>query len=303
MSRRLAPSRLTHLLLALTMITGASALDAGCKKPADDGSSAPGEGGGAKAPKTGELLLRYKAGAFSLKENAKISVTFTAGQTGSFSVDATGLLEVSDQGGKLKVAHKILEVRDLKMEGAMKPEAKDGKPPPDPKEALLKATGASLVDLRGETDAPGTKALAENKKEPGKEDDDFAGVGDFLGLPQLPEPALVLGKPVKHEKQDEQAMGGLKIPTEEEATYTLLKIDQVDGRRLAEIKFESESSGAVETQGQLISIDGLSEGTIVFDLDAQLPVRVHIEQTQNFSFGSQGSGESRVVIDATYEPA
>jgi len=113
----------------------------------------------------------------------------------------------------------------------------------------------------------------------------------------------VLGKPVKHEKQEDQAFGGLKIPTEEEATYTLVKIDQVDGRRLAEIKFESDSSGATETQGQLISIDGIAEGVIIFDLDAQLPVRVHIEQTQNFSFGNQGGGESRVVIDATYEPA
>ena len=288
------------LALALTLALGAGV--GGCKKSSDGGSAAPGAGG-ASASATDGVALRYKSGAFKLKQDARISVTMSGGgQSGSFAVDAVGLLDVSDQGGKLKVAHSVVEVRDVKMEGALKPEPKDGKAPPDPKAELLKATGATLIDLRGAPDAEGTTALAENKKDGPK--GDFDDLGDFLGLPQLPEPTLTLGKPVKQEKREEQTIGGsLKIPTDEESTYTLLKVEEVGGRRLAEVKIESESSGAVEAQGGMISIDSVAEGVIVFDLATQLPVRVHIEQTQTFAFGNQGGGESRVVIDATFEPA
>lgn len=292
--------RLVHVLaLGLALAGGAVS----CKKSSDGGSASPGgEGGGGGSAASAGVTMRYKPGAFKLKQNAVISVSIGGAQSGSFKVDAVGLLDVSDQAGKLKVAHSILEVRDVKLEGVLRPQPKDGKAPPDPKTEILKATGASLVDLRGETDVPGTKALPENKKEAGQ-DDDFSALGDFLGLPQLPEPALTVGKPLKQEKQEEQTLGGtLKIPTDEETTYTLVKIDEVDGKRLAELKIESESSGATEAQGTTISVDSVTEGTIVFDLVTQLPVKVHIEQTQNFSFGSQGSGESRVVIDSTYEP-
>ena len=51
------------------------------------------------------------------------------------------------------------------------------------------------------------------------------------------------------------------------------------------------------------AIDIASESTFAVNLDDMLPVRAHIESTTSFSAGAQGGGESRIVMDATYEPA
>ncbi len=87
----------------------------------------------------------------------------------------------------------------------------------------------------------------------------------------------------------------------------MIKVDTSTGKRLAELKIESETSGAKElSQGgrsMLISLDATSESTVVFNLDDQVPVRYNLEATQNFSFGSQGSGETRINFEATYSPA
>ena len=60
--------------------------------------------------------------------------------------------------------------------------------------------------------------------------------------------------------------------------------------------------GRAPQGGGLLSVDQLAEIVLVFNLDDQLPVSMHVEQTSNFAFGSQGGGETRVVIDATFSP-
>lgn len=280
-----------------------------CKKTAD--TAGPDASSGATAAQGGHVL-RYKPGAVKLKENLTVSFAGTGGgQSGEMKADITGLLDISDAGpGKLRVGFSVLEVRQFELLGNMRPEPKDGKPAPDLKAKLKEATGARIVDLLGDADKDATKALPENTKKEGDKpaEDDMSSFGSFLGLPpELPKDGLAEGKPLKVAKEEKENVFGLEIDMETETTYTLVKIDSATGKRVAEIKIESESSGAKEmAQGGkniMLALDVSSESTVFFNLDDQLPVRSHLESTQNFSAGAEGGGEFRVVMDANYEPA
>ncbi|MBK9752853.1 MAG: hypothetical protein IPO88_04965 [Nannocystis sp.] len=305
---------LRHLSTALALVGALGCLSiTACKKTADSANPEAGSPGGT-APSAGGIVLRYKPAATKLKENLNVSFNLSGGgQTGSMKADLTGLLDISPSGNeRLRVGFSMLEVRSFDLSGNMKPEPKDGKPVPDLKAKLLETKGARIVNLLGDSDKDASKALPENapKKEGTPEDEfDMSSFGSFLGLPpELPKDGLAEGKPVKVSKEEkENFFGGLEIDMETETTYTLVKIDSSSGKRIADIKIESESSGAKELsqggQTMMLSVDVASESTIVFNLDDMLPVRTHIESTTNFSAGAQGGGESRVVMDASYEPA
>lgn len=304
MLKRLA-SRILPAFALLSLAVAAPS----CKKSEAGPSDAPG-GAAAEsdAPKAGELRLSYKPGA-KLKESGKLTIQLSGSQAGDLTVDLVGTLDITDSGNDtLKVAYKVDEVRDVSYSGVFKPTPKEGETPKDPKEALLSSSGARIIDLVGNPDKDATKALPENKKPEGEgegqgSDGASDSVGEFLGLPELPEVGLKLGEPVTREKEDTQDLGGLKIPMDIESIYTLIKIDESSGKRLAEISIETEGSGAIEfpNGGGLLSIDQISEVNLIFNLDDQLPVSLHVEQTTAFSAGSQGGGETQVKIDATFE--
>ncbi len=300
MLKRLA-SRLLPAFALLSLAVAAPS----CKKSEAGSSDAPGgPAAESDAPKADELRLSYKPGA-KLKESGKLTIQLSGSQAGDLTVDLVGTLDITDSGNDtLKVAYKVDEVRDVSFSGVFKPTTKEGETPKDPKEALLSSHGARIIDLVGNPDKDATKALPENKKPEGEAGDGASdSIGEFLGLPELPEVGLKLGEPVTREKEDTQDLGGLKIPMDIESIYTLVKIDESSGKRLAEIAIETEGSGAIEfpNGGGLLSIDQISEVNLIFNLDDQLPVSVHVEQTTAFSAGSQGGGETQVKIDATFE--
>lgn len=301
MLKRLA----SRLLPAFALISLAVAAPSCKKAETADGDAPGGAQGDTSTPAADGISLRYKPGATKLKESGKLSLTLSGPQSGSMAIDVTGTLDVTDSGADaLKVAFKIDEVREVSFGGAFEPKPKEGEEPKDPKESLLKASGARIIDMRGEADEEATKNLAENKKPEGEQGGGMTeSVGEFLGLPELPEMGLKLGESITVEKEDEQDLGGLKIPIDEESKYTLVKIDDSSGKRLAEVTIETEGSGAIELPqgGGLLSIDQVAEVRMVFNLDDQIPVSLHVEQTSAFSAGSQGGGETQVTIDATYE--
>lgn len=308
----LRPRRISRLstTLALLGALGLGSLTA-CKKSVDSTSPGGSSGGGGQTA-AGGVLLRYKSAPVKLKEALNASFTISGGgQSGSMKADLTALLDVAPSGAdKLRVGFSVLEIRSFELTGGMKPEPKDGKPVPDLKAKMMETRGARIVDLLGDADKDATKALPENTKKEGAPVDeyDMSSFGGFFGLPpEMPRDALVEGTPLKISKEEKESFSGIEIDMETETTYTLVKIDSSSGKRIAEIKIDSESSGAKElSQGgktMMLSIDVASESTVSFNLDDQLPVRSHLESTTNFSAGSEGGGESRVVMDATYEPA
>lgn len=300
-----AQSRLLALLGAL----GLGSL-AACEKTPDAGTQTPNGGPGA----AGGVSLGYKAGPAKLKESVTVSMSSSGSNgAGGIKVDATGLLDLSDAGnGKLKVGYSVVEVRAFEMTGQMKPKPKEGQPEPDYRAQLLAGKGARIIDLLGDEDEKATEGLPENAKKPkeeGKEPQlDVGRFASFLGVPaDFPPQGLVEGTPFKVKKEKQEKFGSFAIDMEIDMTYTLVKVDNTSGKRLAEVKIESEASGAKELsqggQTVMISLDTTTESTVVFNLDDQLPVRSHIESTLAGNYGQFGSDETRVIIDATYEPA
>lgn len=301
--RRLLPSS-----FALALLTAASA----CKKAPEAGTDGPGGGGGAAGATQSGTVLRYKAGPAKLKQTVKASFSASGdGGGGEAKVDLTGLLDVSPSGAdKLKIAYTVLEVRQVDLTGSMKPEVKEGQPAPDVKADVQAAKGARIVDLRGDEDKAATKGLAENAKSEKDKGGGAGGmVGAFLGLPpEMPKDGLAEGTPVKEHKEETTTIfGGIEIDMEIDTTYTLVKVDSSSGKRLAEVKIESEASGAKELaqggQSMMLALDVTSEAVVVFNLDDQLPVSVKQQSTQAISAGPQGSFEIRFNSESSYEPA
>lgn len=302
------PTRSSALALFVALTVAPVLAASGCKKGADSvGPDGAGTGTGEVA---GGVDIRYKAAAFKLKQDSKFQLKITSPQgVDEASLDVTGLLDVSDAGGgKLKVAFSVAEVRAVNLTGNMQPKPKEGEAPIDPKAALLGAKGAEIVDLKGDTDKEATKALPETAANKDLKGAEALGAGlasSFLGLPpQLPKQPLVEGTPVKTSKQEKQPTPiGMELDMDTSTTFTLVKIDSSSGKRIAEIKFESESSGAREEGKMMISAEVASEGTLLFDLDAQLPVSLTLGSTYSMSFGTQGEAEFRTAIESTFTPA
>lgn len=289
------------LLFALTAATATATATTGCKKGA--GAIEPDGAGGGKV--AGGTELRYKAAPTKLKADVKFSFKATSPMgVNEASGDLTGTLDVADAGGKLKVGLAVTEVRDLTIGKDMIPPPKEGETPVDPKAAMQAFTGAFLADMRGELDEEATKTLPETaaaKEKKGVE----AAVANFaigvLGLPELPKPALVEGKPVETSERKEENLQGLKIPTDITSKFTLVKIDASSGKRIAEIHYESTSSGAVEQGKQMITLDVASEGVVFFNLDDQLPVSRKQSSTTNIAAGEMGF-EVVNELEATFSP-
>jgi len=284
------------LLLGLCL-----AVAGGCDKP-NPAAPAPGGGGATPAVPGAQaegVAFQYKVGAQKLKQNAKVTFVVAGGQSGEMSADFTALLDMSDVGGAIKVNYSVAELRDLKLSGALQPKPKEGENV-DPSQKFRELTGAAIVSATGEVDKEKTKALPENaKQEPG-----MSQFTEFFRLPELPKKPLTMGVPVTVEEEEEiDFMGGMKMPTESESIFTLVSVDNSSGKRLATIKVEGETSGALEhPQAGMISLEAAEEHTLIFNLDDQVPVSIKAGATQSLTFGSQGAADFTYSLEGTYEP-
>jgi hypothetical protein len=301
-NRRRSPA--LRVILALALGVGISA----CKKDSGESKTPTATGGDtAEASNSAGVTLRYNIRAQTLKKNVKGSFRFTSGRGGgSVSADLTGLLTVNAHGDDgLKVSFSVTELRDYTSEMPQPPGGETPAEPKDPKVIASAAKGATIINTRGEADEDKTKALPENDRS--ALDPEAQGITEmvagFLTLPELPEGALEIGKPLTSSKEkDVPGPGGLKIPSEIDTTIKLLSIDDSSGKRIATIEIETEGSGAVETQGTMISLESSTEQTLVFNLDDMIPVSAKVQSTNAFSFGPQGSFELNVQYESSFEP-
>ena len=288
------------------------------------GTTTPGGGGGGsgKDEKNG-VALRYAAAPMKLKQVGQFdSNTRARGDYSEIAAKYTVGLELAPSGDKVKVKWTIADVGALDLKGSLTP--KPGGE--DPKAALLRVgKGAYLVDLRGEPDEDGSKALPENDARKQEidalrkqaEEAEKAGkkfeapllvlmqsTRAMVSLPVLPEQGLPVGKAVSSTVEEEVELfeGGPKMPTETETTYTLVKIDASGSKRIAEVQFESVTSGATELGPQTIALDSTTEGTMLFDIDGHAPVSLDLTSTQSFTSGSEQMLETMTTMKATFEP-
>ena len=290
------------------------------------GSTAPDGGGGAGRGKDAKdgVALRYAAQPVKLEQIGQFDSNVRArGDYNEIAAKYTVGLELAPAGDKVKVMWSFADIDALDLKGSLAP--KPGAE--DPKAAMLRlGKGAYLVDLRGEVDEDGSKTLPENdarrkevdalKKQ--AEEAEKAGkpfeapvlaimqtIRAMVSLPELPEAGLLVGKAVVSKTEEEVQLyeGGPKMPTETETTYTLVKIDTSGTKRIAEVQFESVTSGAAETQMGMLSLDSTTEGTMLFDIDGHIPVSIDLTSSQAFSSGSEQMFESTTMIKSTFEPS
>lgn len=303
-SPRLALLR-TLSIVGLTLVCGL----AGCEK-GDKGTTDPGTAGDKGDSKGAGIEFAY-APSFKLNGDIAVMIEFSTAQgSGNAEIAAKTLIEGSDEGGKLKVHGKVLELSGYKGSGSLDPEfmkkqaEAQGQPAMDIVAELGKSESWSVLDRTGEADEAATEALPENATPDGAPMD-FG----LFNLPNLPTVPLEVGKPVKLEREDERELEGMgTVPVEIEENWTLVKIDETGGKKIAEIKATSEASGATEVgggQGTLSLFDS-SEYTILFDMTTQLPVSLTGNNTTEISIDAGGQSFSLASgseITATYTPA
>lgn len=288
-------------------------------------TSAPGGGGGAgKGDAKGDgVALRYAAQPLALQQTGSFdSTTRARGTYNEIAAKYTVGLQLVPNGDKVKVTWTFADVGELDLKGSVAP--KPGGE--DPRTTLMRVgKGAYLVDLRGEVDEDASKSLPENAarkqeietirkqaeaaREKGQSFESstltiLETARAMATLPQLPEQSLPIGKPVVVNQEEELQFteGGPKMPTETETTYTLVKVDDSGARRIAELQFESVTSGAMEQPGiGMLALDSTTEGTMLFDLDTHVPVSMELESNQELSGGSEQLFQTTVIVKTTFE--
>lgn len=325
--------RTTLSLFVSTLLVSLAAGSAACNKGGAS-TAAPADGaaaGGGKAEAAAGELLRYKPDT-SFRQATTYTVKVSGGgQFGEVATSHKATLSLAPSGENIRVGWKVDELANIALKGMFEP--KDASLKDFDYKAYLaeNGTGVFLTDLRGEKDDEGTDALPENtekkkaaeakkvereaaikkakeeKKDPPKFTDAageqvLAMLEPSFSLMTLPEKPMEVGKPVTEEEEsEEEVMGGIKIPMETEATYTLVKIDESGGKRVAEISVEVEASGAAEMGQGMLVIDQATEATFLFNMDEGIPVSVNLNTTQSVSMGDRGL-ETSVIVESTYEP-
>ena len=302
------------LVAALACAAAGSA----CNK--QGGTDSPGgRGGAAGAPAAGDgVQLRYGLAATKLKQKGKIDLnTSGGGKFGQAAIEYSALLDVVPNGDKLKVSWSFADIGKLDLQGLYKDASGD------PKTMLLtEGRGAFVVDVLGTVDEKGTEALQETtaRRERFKALAKEGGAGEgkepsnagalqllamtdaMVSLPDLPKESLAVGKPITVEREEETQLGdsGVMLPTDIESKFTLVKIDESGGQRIAELQVEVESSGATEMQGNMIAVESTTEGSMLFDLGTGLPVSYKFTRNTSFTFG-QNSLENTMIAEAAFE--
>ncbi len=298
----------------------------GCRTPQpiqvpDAAADAGGElgGAGADVPLASGTVLRYEARPRTLQQTAHLEmVQRGAGQYAEAALDLRARVDVAPQSDRLKVVWAISDVAALELRGALQVEGSD-----DPKAFLVEhGSGAYLSDLRGQAEVD--PALPENAAREAKLGElretlraqTKAGqpapilpglqmlsyLPPLVQLPSLPERPLPMGEPVKVEREEETELGetGLLLPFDVEMTYTLVAIDTSGGARIAEMSFQGSAIGSTDGPGGEVVIESKQSGTLLFNLDEQVPVSYESSRTETYEMG-QFTGETETTIRASWE--
>jgi hypothetical protein len=276
----------------------------GCEK--GGGTSNPEPADALSDVDDGKTRLKYLESGFSLESTIEQDFTVSGGAAGHRVLKASGtIVATATSDGNLRVELTNSEEIELLEEGAMKPEVEDGEEPVDNLAKLKGAKSWYVMDRIGEADTDASKALPENverkkqrdaAKEASEDGNDMAlrslEVGSSLGLPPLPTTGLVEGESTKlPTKQETMETAGGDIDVEIDQIYMLTAIEEVDGRKLATVDIETIASGAAELnfgQGaQFIAFDSEETGTLVFDMNAGVPVNWEGERLTEFHVGEK----------------
>jgi hypothetical protein len=261
-----------------------------------------------ETPVSDTVELRYVAG--SVVQDVELELTETrVGQYVEAEARLTVALELSLAGEVLRTAWSLQAVEPLKLTGTVTPDEHHKA------RGLLLARGKGLAigDVHGVIDTDATAAdpinverlAAMNATAPP------AGVlltsvlAELVPLPRLPAGPLRVGERAEVEEESETVVMAegieLVLPTTTVHRFTLRGIEDQGGARVAELQLEVASVAepqdpATEPAARL---ESRTEGTLLFDLDAGVPVSLDLTHSETFTLG-ETTGERSVTLRSRF---
>lgn len=284
-----------------------------------DRASAPPHDPGAKAA-PGATSLAYRPAKLSTRAALEIT-TNGGGRYVETTANLTATFDITADGDALIFAWSIEEVEDLALQGTIR------KGDADLGEYLARhGKGAWVVDAQGVEDLAATETnprnaarrelldaeaarLAQARAANQELDPDPAAtllelIPPLLLPPRLSAGALEQGKTreVKTTSELELPAFQLVLPIDTTTKTTLIGIDDAGAARIAELQLDVMRYGGLDVEGQgTVELEEHVEGTLLFDLDHGVLVRVELTTTQSFTAGER-SGDTTTLVRAEMSP-
>lgn len=263
------------------------------------------------------LTLRYAVPGASVQQDLELQLTRTRlGLYIEADLSARAELRLSGEGEALETRWTVTDVSTLSLDGTVEPDEADRV------RALLtsQGKGTAIGDVRGLLDVTATDADPVNLARAAalREDETASSVASTMlmaalteqvRLPRLPDDALTQGEPVEIAEESETVItdADLVLPTTSVHRFTLHKVETVAGTRVAELELQIASVAQPEVDPQAEAddaepaahLESRGEGTLIFDLDRNLPVSMELSRTDSFRIGEQ-EVEQTLLVRATY---
>lgn len=262
-----------------------------------------------ETPVSDAAELRYVAG--SVAQELELELTETrVGQYVEAEARLTATLELSLAGDVLRTAWSLQAVEPLKLTGTVTPNEHHQA------RGLLLARGKGLAigDVHGVIDTDATAADPINVARLAAMDATAPPAGVLLAsvlaelvpLPRLPAGPLRVGERAEVEEESETVVMAegveLVLPTTTVHRFTLRGIEDQGGARVAELQLEvaSVAEPAGDPAAEPVArLESRTEGTLLFDLDASMPVSLDLTQTETFTVG-EATGERSVTLRSRF---
>lgn len=261
-----------------------------------------------ETPASDAVELRYVAG--SVVQEVELELTETrVGQYVEARARVTAALELSRAGEGLRTTWALQAVEPLELTGTVAPDEHHKA------RGLLLARGKGLAvgDVHGVIDTDATDADPVNAARLAAMDAKAPPAGvllmgvlaELLLLPRLPAGPLRVGEPTELEEESETVVvadgAELVLPTTTVHRFTLRSIEAQGGARVAELQLVVASVAepqdpAAEPAARL---ERRTEGTLLFDLDAGMPVSLDLTQNETFAVG-EATGERSVTLRSRF---
>jgi hypothetical protein len=284
----------------------------------DRASKPPGDPGATEA--VGAVTLKYRPAKLTTRAAVEIT-TNGGGRYVETTANLTASLQLSAEGDALVVAWSIEEVEDLVLQGTIR------KGDVDLGDELTRhGKGAWVIDAHGVEDLAATEAhpknaarrdllaaetarLAEARDAGAELDPDPAATllelfPPLLVPPRLPVAALALGKTHEEKTTTELELPAFRLvlPIDTTTKTTLMGVDTSGSSRIAELQLDVMRYGGLDVEEQgTVELEEHVEGTVLFDLDHGVLVRVELTSTQSFTAGER-SGDTTTLVRAEFVP-
>lgn len=261
-----------------------------------------------ETPVSDAVELRYAAG--SVVQEVELELTETrVGQYVEAEARVTAALELSLAGEVLRTAWSVQAVEPLELTGTVAPDEHH-----KARGLLLtRGKGLAIGDAHGVIDIDASEAdpintarlAAMDAKAPPAGVLLMAVLAELLPLPRLPAGPLRVGERAELEEESETVVMSegveLVLPTTTVHRFTLRGIEEDQGgTRVAELQLEVASvaepqDAASATTEPAARLESRTEGTLLFDLDAGMPVSLDLTKSETFTVG-EATGERSVTL-------